>query len=54
MDFTINKLFSSKCCLKNKQIFGYAYDIALIVRNIVALKELLHELEKKTNSIEYR
>ena len=32
---------------KTQQIFGYGVDIALIGRNIVALKELFHELEKE-------
>ena len=36
---------------KTQQIFGYADDIALIGRNIVARKELFHELEKEGKKI---
>ena len=37
---------------KTQEIFGYAEDMVLNGRNIVALKELFHELEKEGKQIE--
>ena len=42
---------SPNMMLQIQQISGYADDIALIGRNIVALKELFHELEKEGKQI---
>ena len=43
----VNKIqISGTIANKTQQIFGYADDIALLGRNIVALKELFYELEK--------